>query len=190
MSEQKLRDALHCCRIALRDVRYSESDLDIDAIDDALSRADNALSQPQTSDEGTPTTDYAVYYVNEEAHRLIFGEDGELCGEVVNAEVSRRLERALHAKERENWLLRAREQALSLEQPHADKVVETVAAATMHPAWRSGKDEEPSDEKTPLTDALRNDHGPRSWKALIELCEKLERENAELRKRLRFFGGE
>ena len=64
----------------------------------------------------------------------------------------------------------------TLEQPHADKVVETVAAATMHPAWRSGKDEEPSDEKTPLTDALRNDHGPRSWKALIELCEKLERE--------------
>ena len=46
-----------------------------------------------TTNTGTPITDYAAYYVSEEAHRLIFGEGGELCGEVVNAEVSRRLER-------------------------------------------------------------------------------------------------
>ena len=59
-------------------------------------------------------------------------------------------------------------------------------------AWnrRTPSPQPQTSDETPLTDALRNDHSPHSWKALIELCDKLERENAELRERLRFFGGD
>ena len=116
MSEQKLREAL---REAVRIASDENGEVfggNLIARETAIvnwkQQAREALSQPQTSDDsleqphadkvvetvtttntGTPITDYAAYYVSEEAHRLIFGEGGELCGEVVNAEVSRRLER-------------------------------------------------------------------------------------------------
>ena len=129
----------------------------------------------------------------------------KLCDEVIAdmCHFAKDLERTLHAKEQEltkteaeNEVLREQNFAMnktlalksvsadSLEQPHADKVVETVttsdAGALIHPAWRSGKDEEPSNDKA--LNYIECRHGTLQRKC--EICE-LERENAELRERLK-----